>query len=301
MDGLETTVIFFSPLMFEKKSYGLETRDSTGENLNISLLGMPILGHIVIHKSGHAFNHAFLDLGYFWQWSRESYAKYINIKDDLTRLSFFLRDQRPATYQRLHRGAAFSRICEHKSDMLYKMIANGAIRFRPGAGRLLREAHETGMRLALYSRLSRDQVEILLGSHFGFEAIDWFDVIYCEETESGLSGSFHSNTKNFAPEEVCALIAEQLGVAPFETVFFDARSSVTDALTKRGFHAIAVPGLYSSEQIFRETPIVLTDFGTTMCPLAVLKGNIGRDTLVTLSSLNDWLAPPVETRLSAIA
>lgn len=28
---------------------------------DISLLGMPILGHLVVHKSGHAFNHAFLE------------------------------------------------------------------------------------------------------------------------------------------------------------------------------------------------------------------------------------------------
>jgi UDP-3-O-[3-hydroxymyristoyl] N-acetylglucosamine deacetylase len=28
---------------------------------DFSLLGMPILGHIVTNKSGHAFNHAFLE------------------------------------------------------------------------------------------------------------------------------------------------------------------------------------------------------------------------------------------------
>jgi len=28
---------------------------------DFSLLGMPILGHVVLHKSGHAFNHAFLE------------------------------------------------------------------------------------------------------------------------------------------------------------------------------------------------------------------------------------------------
>jgi UDP-3-O-[3-hydroxymyristoyl] N-acetylglucosamine deacetylase len=28
---------------------------------DFSLLGMPIMGHIVIKKSGHAFNHAFLN------------------------------------------------------------------------------------------------------------------------------------------------------------------------------------------------------------------------------------------------
>ena len=27
---------------------------------DLSLLGMPILGHVVAHKSGHGFNHAFL-------------------------------------------------------------------------------------------------------------------------------------------------------------------------------------------------------------------------------------------------
>ena len=28
---------------------------------DFSLIGMPIMGHIVTHKSGHAFNHAFLE------------------------------------------------------------------------------------------------------------------------------------------------------------------------------------------------------------------------------------------------
>jgi UDP-3-O-[3-hydroxymyristoyl] N-acetylglucosamine deacetylase len=28
---------------------------------DFSLLGMPIIGHLVTHRSGHAFNHAFLE------------------------------------------------------------------------------------------------------------------------------------------------------------------------------------------------------------------------------------------------
>ncbi|NOG46799.1 MAG: T9SS type A sorting domain-containing protein [Calditrichaeota bacterium] len=38
-----------SSLGFEKKSYGLETRDSLGENLNVSLLGMPKENDWVLH------------------------------------------------------------------------------------------------------------------------------------------------------------------------------------------------------------------------------------------------------------
>jgi UDP-3-O-[3-hydroxymyristoyl] N-acetylglucosamine deacetylase len=45
-------------LRYEDEFVRHKLLDSIGD---FSLLGMPILGHIVTRKSGHAFNHAFLE------------------------------------------------------------------------------------------------------------------------------------------------------------------------------------------------------------------------------------------------
>jgi UDP-3-O-[3-hydroxymyristoyl] N-acetylglucosamine deacetylase len=54
----ENNVLNDEGLRFEDEFVRHKLLDSIGD---FSLLGMPILGHIVTRKSGHAFNHAFLD------------------------------------------------------------------------------------------------------------------------------------------------------------------------------------------------------------------------------------------------
>jgi UDP-3-O-[3-hydroxymyristoyl] N-acetylglucosamine deacetylase len=51
---------------------------------DFSLLGLPIIGHIVTHRSGHAFNHAFLKTLFSRKESWETIT--INNADDITRL-----------------------------------------------------------------------------------------------------------------------------------------------------------------------------------------------------------------------
>jgi UDP-3-O-[3-hydroxymyristoyl] N-acetylglucosamine deacetylase len=53
----KTKILNQNGLRYEDEFVRHKLLDSIGD---FSLLGMPILGHIVTYKSGHAFNHAFL-------------------------------------------------------------------------------------------------------------------------------------------------------------------------------------------------------------------------------------------------
>ena len=53
----ETKVINEDGLRFKDEFVRHKILDCIGD---FSLLGMPFLGHVVVKKSGHAFNHAFI-------------------------------------------------------------------------------------------------------------------------------------------------------------------------------------------------------------------------------------------------
>jgi len=54
----ENNIVNENGLRFKDEFVRHKILDCIGD---FSLLGMPILGHIVLHKAGHAFNHAFLE------------------------------------------------------------------------------------------------------------------------------------------------------------------------------------------------------------------------------------------------
>lgn len=94
--------------------------------------------------------------------------------------------ERMAHYARVHRALALpddelaallKRLHASKTRHYVQRVAAGAVRMRPGVERLIREARGEGLRLAIATTTTRDNVIALLQATLGADAPGWFDVM----------------------------------------------------------------------------------------------------------------------------
>ena len=102
-------------------------------------------------RDGHrvAFNMAFKDAGLDWDWSVELYGKLLEVTGGKERIRFYLDNfntkfQRPENLDDFIAG-----LHKAKTDHYTRLLGEGKIPLRPVVERLIREAKEKGMRMAI--------------------------------------------------------------------------------------------------------------------------------------------------------
>ncbi|MGD8812419.1 MAG: HAD hydrolase-like protein, partial [Thioalkalispiraceae bacterium] len=115
-------------------------------------------------RDGHriAFNMAFADAGLDWQWSAELYGKLLAVTGGKERIRYYLDNfntgfARPANLDDFIAGLHRS-----KTDFYTALLSEGHIPLRPGVERLLREARDAGLRLAIATTTTPANVKALL-------------------------------------------------------------------------------------------------------------------------------------------
>ena len=127
-------------------------------------------------RDGHrvAFNRAFADAGLDWDWSEELYGELLTVTGGKERIRYFLDNYLPEVTLSDEEIAALH---ASKTEHYTSMLAAAVVPLRPGVRRLLEEAREVGLRLAIATTTTPANVRALIESTLGKEAMDWFEVI----------------------------------------------------------------------------------------------------------------------------
>lgn len=130
-------------------------------------------------KDGHrvAFNSAFKAAGLDWVWDEELYGKLLAVTGGKERMNYYLDNfnttfERPDNLQEM-----IAELHNSKTGFYTKLLGEGAIPLRPGVKRLIEEARTAGLRLAIATTTTPENVTALLENTLGKESIDWFEVI----------------------------------------------------------------------------------------------------------------------------
>lgn len=130
-------------------------------------------------RDGHrvAFNQAFEQLGLDWNWDVELYGKLLQVTGGKERIRYYLDEfnrewERPADLDRfvadLHR---------RKSEIFSSLMVDGRIPLRPGVSRLVNEAKQAGLKLAIVTTTTPANVDALLQQYFPATGEPVFDLI----------------------------------------------------------------------------------------------------------------------------
>jgi HAD superfamily hydrolase (TIGR01509 family) len=193
-----------------------------------------------------AFNAAFAEAGLDWSWSPETYRRLLSINGGQARLRAY-RDEDP--HRSTVTDAMITTLHQRKTHHYAKLTANDELLPRAGVAELMAACHRAGIRTALCTSTSADNVNAIanaLGNTLDFAAfanITTIDKI--------------ARVKP-APDAYLHCLA-QLGLAPDEVVAIeDTPVSMASAIAA-GIAVIAAPGAMTNEQDFTGASRIVAD------------------------------------------
>ncbi|MDA8095359.1 MAG: HAD family hydrolase [Betaproteobacteria bacterium] len=230
-------------------------------------------------RDGHrlAFNRAFQSFGLDWEWDVGLYGELLQVTGGKERMRHYVQRHRPdlassdldALIPALHR---------QKTQHYTEHLAQGGIPMRPGVRRLLQEARAAGVRLAIATTTTPDNVSVLLRSSLDPSAEAWFEVIGAGDVVAA---------KKPAPD-IYLWVLERLGLPAHRCLALEDSENGLRASRRAGIPTVVTISDYTRDQDFSGAVAVLTDLGDPGEPMTQLAGpDLGRE-YVDLALLRRW-------------
>lgn len=221
-------------------------------------------------RDGHrvAFNRAFAETGLPWHWDEATYGALLAVAGGKERLRLWWRQVDPAHADTPATAERIAELHALKTRHYEVLVAAGAVALRPGVARLLQEAREAGVRLAVATTTQPGNVHALLAHALGPAAPGWFDCIAAGDMVA---------RKKPAPDVYQHVLAA-LGVAPHEALAIEDSAIGVAAARGAGLPVLAVRSVY-----FRDD-----DLSGAIAVLDNLEGLPGSP--LTLADLRRWHA-----------
>jgi beta-phosphoglucomutase-like phosphatase (HAD superfamily) len=236
---------------------------------------------------GHrpAYNRAFRELGLEFRWGPKLYRKLLRQPGGRERLKYYLQHYDPplgthAAEVGANVDAWIARVHELKSRFFRRYMRRGRVPLRAGIARLMREAVQAGVRLAIVTNASRKTLEPVLKYSMGPELAGVIAVIASGEEV------LH---KKPAPD-VYLLAIERLGVRPSECVALEDSEMGLEAASAAAVHTVVTINSDTLEQDFTEADLVVSSLGEPGAPTRVLKGRLAGHPWVTIETLQNICA-----------
>lgn len=229
-------------------------------------------------RDGHrvAFNAAFAEAGLDWHWSEQLYGELLAVTGGKERIRHYLATCRPDYQLPADADSFIAGLHGAKTRHYTELLGRGEIPLRPGVERLLGAAREAGLRLAIATTTTPENVTALLANTLGEAAIGWFEVIAAGDIVPA---------KKPAPD-IYVYAMQQMGVEPAQCMAFE--DSHNGVLAVRGADIrtlLITTNGYTREDDFGGASAVLDQLGEPGNPCHAIAGPQPADGVVDLDYL----------------
>jgi len=215
-------------------------------------------------RDGHrvAFNLAFEEAGLAWDWTPELYGELLAVTGGKERIRYYLEKfntdfQKPGDFDGFVAGLHAA-----KTSFYTKLMADGAVPLRPGVERLILEARDAGLRLAIATTTTPENVTALLTYTLGADSLDWFEIIGAGDVVPA---------KKPAPD-IYHYVMEAMNLPPEQCIAFeDSYNGIRSSVQARLATVITI-NAYTAEDDFSGAAIVLDQMGEPDAPFTVISG-----------------------------
>jgi HAD superfamily hydrolase (TIGR01509 family) len=218
-------------------------------------------------RDGHrvAFNRAFDEYSIGWHWSVETYGELLAVTGGKERMKFYCEkylanDEIPVGIDQL-----IPELHQAKTRHYTQLLSTGAIPLRPGVERLIREALDTGYRLAITTTTTPENVTALLTHTLGEDSIGWFEVIAAGDIVPA---------KKPAPD-IYDYALKAMDLDPRECIAFEDSGNGIKSSIGANIKTIITVNDYTDKHDFTDACIVLDHMGEPDKPFTVIKGDAG--------------------------
>ena len=213
------------------------------------------------------FNLAFEQFGFAWAWDRESYRELLRTSGGKERIARHIRHLPLSAADQAQALARVADIHAAKTRLYTERVQAGSIGLRPGVARLLDEAQQAGVKLAIATTTTAANVDALLTSTLGADAPDRFKVIACGD---------QVRLKKPAPD-IYELALRTMGVEPDRAVAFEDSFNGLLSATEAGLWTVVTPTYWTDGEDFPQAGLVLPHLGDALHPLPHEPGKLLRD------------------------
>ncbi len=216
-------------------------------------------------RDGHrvAFNLAFKNADLDWQWDVDFYGELLEIAGGKERLKYFINQFKPNFNPPLSLDEFILNLHLNKSKYYRQLLTDNAIPLRTGVKRLITEAHQGGVKLAIASTAAVENVKALLDNAFSQEMASWFEVI--------AAGDMVENKKP-APD-VYLLALEKLKLKPSECLAIEDTEQGLIAANQAGLKTVITINEYTKSQDFQKAVLVINNLGEPETHFTTIQGD----------------------------
>jgi len=215
-----------------------------------------------VHRQ--AFNEAFKAAGLDWVWSPERYHELLIVTGGKERIRHYMQQQQPGGALPPDVDEFIAALHAHKTSIYVSKMTEGQVPLRPGIDRLIREAHEKGLRLAIVTTTTPANVSALFKHSFGGHEDDWFEVV--------AAGSIVPHKKP-APD-IYNYVLRKMGLSATECLALEDSENGLQAARAAGVEALITVNPYTDRQDFSAAAAVLDHLGDPGNPCHLLQGRL---------------------------
>ncbi|GAB4181058.1 MAG: HAD family hydrolase [Coleofasciculaceae cyanobacterium] len=228
-------------------------------------------------RDGHrvAFNRAFAEAGLKWDWSVLLYGDLLAIAGGKERIRYYINEYRPDFEPPADLDQFIADLHAVKTRYYQQLVAQGAIPLRRGVKRLLKEAREQGMRLAIATTAALPNVTALLEHTLGSDSPSWFEVIAAGDIVPA---------KKPAPD-IYHYVLEEMGLEARYCLAIEDSNHGFLASSQAGIKTVVTINAYTRNQNFSGAILVLNHLGEPDQPFSVLAGDAANSSYVDMSLL----------------
>lgn len=232
-------------------------------------------GTLADTEDGHliAFNHTFAEYGLDWNWSEELYDELLSVTGGRERIKYYIDQYNPSFERPDDLDTFIRKMHKDKTEYFVQLMSEGGIPLRPGVRRLISEAREQGIRLAIATTTSPANVEALLSNAMDPDAMSWFEVIVAGDMVPA---------KKPAPD-VYLYALEKLGLKAEECMALEDSENGIHSSLGAGIKTIIAINKYTRGHDFTGAAIVLDQWGEPDHPFKVLSGDAGSATYLDMN------------------
>jgi HAD superfamily hydrolase (TIGR01509 family) len=229
-------------------------------------------------RDGHrlAFNAAFREFGLDWEWEIPLYGKLLAITGGKERIKHYMEAYRPDFKRPADFNGLVAALHKAKTRHYTELLAAGGLPMRPGVARLLKEAREAGLRLAIATTTTPDNVTALLEHSLAPAAASWFELIAAGDIVPA---------KKPAPD-IYLWALDKMNLRAKNCLAFEDSENGTRSSVSAGLNTLVTVNDYTAGQDFAGASAVLTDLGEPDAPARGLSGLWqGQEGYVSVQSL----------------
>jgi len=206
-------------------------------------------------RDGHrvAFNAAFAEAGLGWCWDVATYGELLAVTGGKERMRFHAERHDPAFLARPDADERIRSLHAAKTRHYLTLLEAGTIPLRNGVAALIAEARAAGLRLAIATTTTPENVTTLLRTGLAPDAAGWFDVIG--------AGDIVPHKKP-APD-IYRWVLERLRLPAAACLAIEDSANGLRSALAAGVPTVVTTGIYTAGEDFTGALAVLGDLATT--------------------------------------